>query len=744
MLKTGMIIAERYEIVGKIGTGGMADVYKAMDHKLNRFVAVKVLKPEFREDTTFIRKFRSEAQAAAGLTHPNIVNVFDVGDDGGVYYIVMELIEGITLKEYISKKGKLSIKEATSIAIQVSMGLEAAHSHGIVHRDVKPQNIIISTDGKVKVTDFGIARAASSNTISSNVMGSVHYSSPEQVRGGYSDEKSDIYSLGITLYEMVTGRVPFDGDTTVAIAIKHLQEEMVPPSVYTPDLPYSLEQIILKCTQKSVDRRYSRMEDVIADLKHSLIDPQGDFVKLATVDNDAKTVVISEEELGEIKNTPKQSLKQEIEALDKEQYDDNDYDDAEDDYQPKSSHKSEKKKKHGSGRALTIAALIGGAVLLIVLVVVLGHAAGLFGTGGKTNDTQKEQTEDTSGTTMATVPDLVGKTEEEAKTLANDAHLGVQMAGEEASDQEKGKISRQETAAGTQVAENTTVKYWVSTGTAQVTIPDLDGRTGIDAQQTLEDLGLQVTVQKEYSDTDDNGYALVDPGYVYNVEPAAGTSVQGGSSVTLTVSRGVDYGDNAEVPSVVGMTKDDALTTLGKFIDIQITEQQSTEAAGTVIAQDPEAYTAADPDQPIYLTISSGDQAPSADSTASADSASAADSTASADSTAADSTAATDSTVSADSTTSTVDNANTGWKCTQTLDTPSGYNGGAIRLELIQEVNGEPKASTILDGQNVNFPYQLDVTGADGVTTGTIYLYEQVNGDYQQLGTYTVTFKEAN
>ena len=265
MLKTGMIIAERYEILGKIGTGGMADVYKAKDHKLNRFVAVKVLKPEFREDTTFIRKFRSEAQAAAGLTHPNIVNVFDVGDDEGVYYIVMELIEGITLKEYIAKKGKLSIKEATSIAIQVSMGLEAAHNHGIVHRDVKPQNIIISTDGKVKVTDFGIARAASSNTISSNVMGSVHYSSPEQVRGGYSDEKSDIYSLGITLYEMVTGRVPFDGDTTVAIAIKHLQEEMVPPSVYAEDLPYSLEQIILKCTQKSVNRRYDKMEDVIAD-----------------------------------------------------------------------------------------------------------------------------------------------------------------------------------------------------------------------------------------------------------------------------------------------------------------------------------------------------------------------------------------------------------------------------------------------------------------------------------------------
>ena len=175
MLKTGMIIAERYEILGKIGTGGMADVYKAKDHKLNRFVAVKVLKPEFREDTTFIRKFKSEAQAAAVLTHPNIVNVFDVGDDNGVYYIVMELIEGITLKEYISKKGKLSVKEATSIAIQVSMGLEAAHSHGIVHRDVKPQNIIISKEGKVKVTDFGIAKATTSQTVSTSAMGSVHY-----------------------------------------------------------------------------------------------------------------------------------------------------------------------------------------------------------------------------------------------------------------------------------------------------------------------------------------------------------------------------------------------------------------------------------------------------------------------------------------------------------------------------------------------------------------------------------------
>lgn len=301
MLKEGMFIQGRYEIVGKIGTGGMADVYKAKDHKLNRFVAVKVLKPEFREDKAFITKFRAEAQAAAGLAHLNIVNIYDVGEDHGVNFIVMELVEGITLKEYIAKKGRLAVREATSIAIQVSQGLEAAHNSGIIHRDVKPQNIIISTDGKVKVTDFGIARAATNNTISSTVMGSVHYSSPEQARGGYSDAKSDIYSLGITLYEMLTGRVPFDGDTTVAIAIKHLQEEMKSPDIYVPDLPRSTVQIINKCTQKSPDRRYSNMAELIRDLKESLINPDGDFVHIINPGTGGRTVVISKEELGAIK-----------------------------------------------------------------------------------------------------------------------------------------------------------------------------------------------------------------------------------------------------------------------------------------------------------------------------------------------------------------------------------------------------------------------------------------------------------
>lgn len=743
MLKTGMIIAERYEIVSKIGTGGMADVYKAMDHKLNRFVAVKVLKPEFREDATFVKKFRSEAQAAAGLTHPNIVNVFDVGDDEGVYYIVMELIEGITLKEYISKKGKLSVKEATSIAIQVSMGLEAAHSHGIVHRDVKPQNIIISTDGKVKVTDFGIARAASSNTISSNVMGSVHYSSPEQVRGGYSDEKSDIYSLGITLYEMVTGRVPFDGDTTVAIAIKHLQEEMVPPSVYSPDLPYSLEQIIMKCTQKSVDRRYNKMEDVIEDLKHSLIDPQGDFVKLTSVDTDAKTVVISDEELGEIKHTPKQTLKPDIETLEKElnetNYDDDDdfeYDNKEE--SSKGSRKNRdrersrereererriKKQKRGVSVAGSIIALIIGAAVLIAVILVVGKAAGLIGGKAESSGQQEQQAQVTQAADadddMVPVPDLMGKTETEAQELCASVNIGMSYKGEEASTQEKGKISFQDPVAGTKVAKNSTVNYYLSKGSESITLTDMFGQNGASAQETLESQGLTVQINKIYPDESQS--SMVDIGCVLDTEPAAGTTVKAGDTVTLTISRGINYGDSVQMPDVTGMEKNDAIAKLGKFININVEMQMSTDVAeGTVISQDPIGYTDdnpvyADPDNDtITLTVSSGSQDTSSQNTE--------------DQSSSDTTAAANGEV---------------WKCTQKLNTPTGYNGGLIRLELVQNVGGAPKASSVVEGQQLTFPYQLDITGAPGVAEGTLYLSEQQSdGSYQELGHYPLTFEK--
>ena len=733
MLKAGMIIAERYEVLGKIGTGGMADVYKAKDHKLNRFVAVKVLKPEFREDKTFIRKFRSEAQAAAGLTHPNIVNVFDVGDDEGVYYIVMELIEGITLKEYIAKKGKLSIKEATSIAIQVSMGLEAAHNHGIVHRDVKPQNIIISTDGKVKVTDFGIARAASSNTISSNVMGSVHYSSPEQVRGGYSDEKSDIYSLGITLYEMVTGRVPFDGDTTVAIAIKHLQEEMVPPSVYTENLPYSLEQIIFKCTQKSVGRRYEKMEDVIADLKHSLIDPQGDFVKLNdVVDTDAKTVVISDEELGEIKHTQKNRTAQrkpEVEMLEDEEYE-TDYDDGDDDreYERRRADergKRKKKKRRTTSRVVTIVAFLAGAAVLAGGAFFIVKNTGVF---DKAEEPEQVQQADNKDEGMVEVPDLVGKTEEEAKALVEAVNLGKQMVQEEASDQEKGRISSQDIPPGTMVEAYTTLKYYISKGQEELTIPEYDETvTAYAYQKSLEDMGLTVNVQKEYSadtdDTDGMEWPDVEPGYVIAVSPEAGSVAKSGDTVTLTVSRGLDWGEGALVPSVVGKTEEEAVTEFGKWLEINITKQQSADVpAGQVISQSPEAEETANPDEPASLVVSSGDQPPEAEPAADSSGAQ----------TSADTSAQQQAAANGEV-----------WKCTQSLNTPQDYKGGALRLELIQEVNGESEATTVVDGETLTFPYKLDITGSPGVSEGTLSVSEMINGEYQQLGTYPLTFEKA-
>ena len=305
MLTEGMFIAERYEIIGKIGAGGMSDVYKAKDHVLGRFVAIKVLKQEFSEDVNFVTKFRTEAQSAAGLEHPNIVNIYDVGSENGMHYIVMEYVDGITLKTYIEKKGKLTYKEAVSIAIQVGRGIEAAHNKNIVHRDIKPQNIIISKDGRIKVADFGIARAITDETTNLyGAAGSVHYISPEQARGGYCDERSDIYSLGITIYEMVTGRVPFDGDTTVAVAIAHINEAMVPPSNIEPSVPVALEQIIFKCTQKRPNQRYSSCADLIKDLRHALVAPNERFVHFVQLEETAngETTVMSDEQMRDIRN----------------------------------------------------------------------------------------------------------------------------------------------------------------------------------------------------------------------------------------------------------------------------------------------------------------------------------------------------------------------------------------------------------------------------------------------------------
>ena len=307
MFEQGMIIQNRYEIIEEVGSGGMSVVYKAKCHVLNRFVAIKVLKPEFSDDKSFVSKFRIEAQSAAGLSHPNIVNVFDVGEENGYYYIVMELVEGITLKEYIQQNGRLPYQTALDFIMQICAGIEVAHEHHTIHRDIKPQNIIVSRNGTLKVTDFGIAKAATSNTIASSAMGSVHYISPEQARGGYSDERSDIYSLGITLYEMLTGRVPFEGENNVTVALMHIQSEMIPPREYYPDIPVGLEKIVLKATQKKPERRYLTTNAMLADLRKVAMDPNADVGNMGVVmTNNAPTIQISEDELAAIKSSSNQ------------------------------------------------------------------------------------------------------------------------------------------------------------------------------------------------------------------------------------------------------------------------------------------------------------------------------------------------------------------------------------------------------------------------------------------------------
>ena len=570
MLKEGIVLGERYEIISRIGAGGMADVYKAQDHKLNRLIAVKVMKAEFREDTSFVTKFQKEAQAAAKLSHPNVVNVYDVGEDRGLYYIVMELVEGITLKNYIARKGKLSVKEATSIAIQVSLGLEAAHNVGIIHRDVKPQNIIISTDGKVKLSDFGIAKAINSNTITANVMGSVHYSSPEQVRGGFSDAKSDIYSLGITMYEMVTGRVPFDGDTTVAIAIKHLQEEIVPPSIYTPDLPYSLEQIILKCTQKDPERRYANVGDMIDDLKQSLINPQGSFVAIAPLTNQS-TTEITEAEVKELRNTPAGGRRQAREQAEQQRireenrlrrererlkYEEDDDDDDDDDDGSAS----------GLEKAVTIGGFILGAVIILILILVIGNMAGLFHFGrnaeqaqtGAVTPTPTEAAAEPTNTNTAqvAVPNLAGMTVEAATAEANKLGIGVRSVGTEASEQyEKGLIVSQNPAKDVMVDQGTTIEVTTSSGKPSVTIPDVVGWSLDEARAELEGMGLQTKEEQDYSES-------VAIGNVIRIEPNVGSAVAEGDIVTVFVSKGTDTSSYVEVPNLLGYTEADAISVL--------------------------------------------------------------------------------------------------------------------------------------------------------------------------------------
>lgn len=595
MLTVGTYLADRYEIVSKIGAGGMSDVYKAKDHVLGRFVAIKVLRTEFSEDRTFVAKFRTEAQSAAGLEHPNIVNIYDVGSEEGLYFIVMEYVEGITLKTYIEKKGQLSFKESVSIAIQVARGIEAAHNKQITHRDIKPQNIIISTEGKVKVTDFGIARAASSNTISSDVMGSVHYSSPEQARNGFVDGRSDIYSLGIVMYEMVTGRVPFDGDTTVAVAIQHLQEEITPPSTYAPNLPISLEKIILKCTQKNPDRRYQTIEDLLADLRKSLVKPNEDFVVIAPLVDNGKTKVISQDEIKQIKEqraveAPTEPVQTETIPPYNEEPETEDEDDIEDDAEESGLNPK-------LDKAMTIMGIVALAVIVIVIIYLIVGAMKLINPG-KSNESQTTQTEtqtesqtDSQDTEkMIVVENVCGKTKEEAQQTLEAQGLYMFEAAQQKSDQPAGTILEQDPAGGSQVLEGSTVNVIVAgdqnvdytddnkdSETEKVVVPSVKGYLEKDAVNALNNAGLKVVKNYQYSDS-------VDAGKVISQTPAGGSSVDSGTTVTIVVSQGQK---SVNVSSVLGDTKDKAsnkLTGAGLKVAVKEAYSDSVEA-GKVISQ---------------------------------------------------------------------------------------------------------------------------------------------------------------
>ena len=530
MIKVGMIIGDRYEILEKIGTGGMSDVYKAKDHKLNRFVAVKVLKQEFSENANFVSKFRIEAQAAAGLMHPNIVNVYDVGEEDGIYFIVMELVEGITLKKYIEKKARLSVKEAVSIAIQVSMGIEAAHNNHIIHRDIKPQNIIISKEGKVKVTDFGIAKAATSNTITSNVMGSVHYTSPEQARGGYSDEKSDIYSLGVTMFEMLTGRVPFNGETTVAIAIKHIQEEMPSPREYVSEIPISVEQIVFKCCQKSPDRRYQSMGELIVDLKRSLMTPDEDFVKVVDSDEEASTRTITDREMVQIKrqsehrdsmeeamhlrrekdvqrNAGRRYAVEEEEDEDEEDEEEYEYEyyeeDEEDDEEDDESYSS------GMERLTTILAVLAAVLIGCIVLFLVGRAFGLF---------------------------------------------EFDFPYQESAEYEQGIVMNSSVNPGTMIEEGTNVILTVSSGSEGVEVPDVVGVTRAEGVSSLEQKGFVVNETEGYDQ-------YIKEGSIITQSPEAGTKAPAGTAVTIRISKGVENA-KVRVPDIMRVDEMEATSLL--------------------------------------------------------------------------------------------------------------------------------------------------------------------------------------
>ncbi len=645
MLVAGTVLAGRYEILGKVGSGGMADVYKSRDSKLNRLVAIKVLKAEFSNDATFVKKFRTEAQSAAGLSHPNVVNVYDTGEEDGIYYIVMELVQGITLKNYIDMKGKLEIREALNISIQVASGLSAAHANRIIHRDIKPQNIIMSRDGKVKVTDFGIAKAADSTTITTSVAGSVHYISPEQARGGYSDVKSDIYSLGITMYEMLTGQVPFDGETNVAVAMKHIQNPIVSPRALEPSIPRSFERIILKCTQKKPEFRYASARELIADLRRVLAEPDGEYVVLgpSQVAVKGSTITMNDTEVGALKNAsvnksngntqqssgyktdrnrvtenerrqerqPEQSYREEREE--RQYRKDPEKQTRQDkravrtvDVEDYPEYEDERTVSPALDRTLMFFGIIGAVVLIIVIFVIVGKAAGIgfLGNSSKSTEATKATIAETQSETQVTVPDCSGQSQAEAKKNLNAVGIGVNIEREASDDVAAGFVTRTDPSAGTAIKINSQVTVYVSTGPeteASFSLEDVSGLSYNDAASKLQDAGLKVNRETEYSDS-------VEVDLVTRTNPESGASVKAGESITVYVSEGPEV-KHSTVPDLKNLSYDEALTAVGNanlYLNVASYEYNNDVSSGLIIRQDLTESSSVEEWSTVSVVISNG------------------------------------------------------------------------------------------------------------------------------------------
>lgn len=552
----GRLLGNRYEIIEKIGNGGMAMVYKAKCHVLNRYVAVKILRDEFTTDQEFIKRFEIEAQAAASITHPNIVSVYDVGKEGNLYYIVMELIRGKTLKEIIVEEGgPLPWKWSVNIAIQIASALEVAHKNNIVHRDIKPHNIIITEDGVAKVTDFGIAKAVSNSTITAfgTTIGSVHYFSPEHAKGGYTDSKSDLYSLGVVMYEMLTGRVPFDADTPVSVALKHMQEEPKPPKDINEKVPQAVNDIILKAMRKDINLRYQNATAMLNDLRKALKDPNGDFVDNQEYEADMPTQKIS------IKDIEEEASKMEKDSKKKQN-------------KLVGFVKNHKKLSIFLGLILLFALSLGGTVLYANLTnpkeVVLPNLVGISEEDAKqttdelglvlevsAREYNSEYAEGyiisqdplysdnynvkmgstikivvSQGIEEAVVPDVVGKSQEEATKLIEDAKLKYEIVEEESKKIEAGYVVSQEIEPETTVYAGDTVVIHVSTGVKKVSVSSVIGKAEEEAKNTLSSLGLSVTVTYDEDTSKENGVVL-------KQSIDAGKEVEDGTAITLTVNK---------------------------------------------------------------------------------------------------------------------------------------------------------------------------------------------------------------